>query len=229
MDHSDALRLKTTEKYLLNELDPEQLDQFEEHMFDCPECAVDVRAAAMFVEQSKAVLSEARGPVPVQVVPATHSGWLNWLRPAFAAPAFALLLLVVGYQNLVTYPKLHQALGRPQSLPWAAVNIGTYGAGDAGTEIPVIPGRGFLLLVRIPPEGAFTQYSADLLNPSGQREFSLRIPVPSDRDQKQDRWAIQVPGARWTPGTYTLKIRGTTSMGEAREVGQTSFDLKIQQ
>jgi len=229
MDHSEALRLKATEKYLLNELDPEQLDQFEEHMFDCPECAVDVRAAAMFVEQSKAVLAEGLGPVPVKLVPATESGWFNWLRPAFAVPALALLLLVVGYQNLVTYPKLHQALGTPHSLPWAAVNVGTYGAAEVGTEIPIIPGRGFLLLVRIPPEAAFTQYSADLFNPSGQREFSLRMPVPSDRDQKQDRWAIQVPGASWVPGTYTLKVRGTTTTGEVQDVGQTSVDLKIRQ
>ena len=51
MDHSDAVRLKATERYLLNELDPEQLDQFEEHLFDCTDCALDVRAAAMLVEQ----------------------------------------------------------------------------------------------------------------------------------------------------------------------------------
>ena len=49
MDHGDAVRLKATERYLLNELDPEQLDQFEEHLFDCPDCALDVRAAAMLV------------------------------------------------------------------------------------------------------------------------------------------------------------------------------------
>src|SRR5215475_5658618 len=144
MDHSEALRLKATEKYLLNELDPEQLDQFEEHMFDCPECAVDVRAATMFVEQSKAVLSEARGPVPVQVVPATHVGWLNWLRPAFAAPALALLLVVVGYQNLVSYPKLHQALSTPQVMAWTAVNVGT--AGDEIPDVTVPQGQGFVLL-----------------------------------------------------------------------------------
>jgi hypothetical protein len=227
MDHSDALRLKATEKYILNELDPEQLDQFEEHMFDCPECAVDVRAAAMFVEQSKAVLSEARGPVPVTVVSATRSSWLDWLRPAFAAPALALLLIVVGYQNLVTYPKLHQAVSTPQSVPWAAVNVGTYGAGDVGGEIPVSPERGFLLLVRIPPEAAFTQYSAEFFNPTGQREFSLGIPVPSDRE-KQDRWAIQIPGAKWVPGTYILKIKGTTSTGEVQDIGQTSVELRIQ-
>jgi hypothetical protein len=226
MDHSDALRLKATEKYLLNELDPDQLDQFEEHMFDCPECAVDVRAAAMFVEQSKAVLSEARGPVPVKVVPARSSGWLNWLRPAFAVPALALLLLVVGYQNLVTYPKLHQAANTPQVEPWAAVNVGV--AGNEAPDLTVAQGHGFLMLVRIPPETGVTRYQADLLDPSGKQEWSLPISVPSESDQKQDHFLIRVPGENWASGTYILKIRGIAGTGETRNIGQASVDLKIQ-
>ncbi len=227
MDHSDALRLKATEKYLLNELDPEQLDQFEEHMFSCRECALDVRAAAMFVEQSKTVLSEVRGPVAVKVPAATRKGWLDWLRPAFAAPALALLLLVVGYQNLVSYPKLHQALNTPQVMSWAAVNVGT--AGDEIPNVTVPQGQGFVLLVRIPPESGVAQYKADLLNPSGKQEWSLPIPVPSDTDQKQDHFLLKVPRANWIPGSYILKVHGITSTGEIRQVGQTSFDLKIQQ
>ena len=46
MDHDEAVRTKVTERYLLNELDPELRDQFEEHLFDCQDCALDVRAAA---------------------------------------------------------------------------------------------------------------------------------------------------------------------------------------
>jgi hypothetical protein len=227
MDHSDALRLKATEKYLLNELDPEQLDQFEEHMFDCRECAIDVRAAAMFVEQSKAVLSEVRGPVPLKVLSPARKGWLDWLRPAFAAPALALLLVVVGYQNLVSYPKLRQALSTPQVMAWTAVNVGTYGTEDK--EVTVVPGKSFLLLVRIPPETGVNSYTADLYNPYGKLEWSLSIPLTSDKDHAQDRWPVQVPGANWTSGTYTLKVHGTTTTGEVRDLGQTSVDLKVQQ
>jgi len=227
MDHSEALRLKATERYLLNELDPEQLDQFEEHMFDCPECAVDVRAAAMFLEQSRAVLSEGRGPVAVKVQAATRQGWLDWLRPALAAPALAVLLVVVGYQNLISNPKLHQELNRPQVMPWAAVNVGMMGG--EGPEITVSRGQGFVLFVRIPPESGFNQYKADLLNPTGKRQWSLPIPVASDKDQKQDHFLVQVPGGNWTPGAYTLKVHGVTTSGEVRDLGQTSVDLKIQQ
>ncbi len=226
MDHSEALRLKATEKYLLNDLDPEQLDQFEEHMFDCAECAVDVRAAAMFLEQSKAVLSEGRGPRPVTIPASARKGWLDWLQPAFAAPALAVLLVVVGYQNLISNPKLHQELNRPQVLPWAAVNVGMMG--DENPPITLSRGQGFVLFVRIPPESGFSQYQADLLNPSGKREWSLPIPVASDQDQKQDHFLVQVPGANRTSGTYTLKVHGVTTTGEVKDLGQTSVDLKIQ-
>ena len=59
MDHEVVARQKMTERYLLNELDSETRDQFEEHFFDCAECALDVRAGSAFVEESKAVLAES--------------------------------------------------------------------------------------------------------------------------------------------------------------------------
>ena len=83
MDHKDAVRLNATERYLLNELDPDQLDQFEEHLFDCQECALDLRTGAMFVEQSKNLLEEPT-TVPKQAAPPVRASWLSWLRPAFA-------------------------------------------------------------------------------------------------------------------------------------------------
>jgi anti-sigma factor RsiW len=222
MDHKDAVRLKATEKYLLNELDPDQLDQFEEHLFDCPDCALDVRAAAMFVEQSKNVLSETPGWAPVPVPTPAPARWFAWLRPAFAAPALALLLLVVGYQNLISLPRLKHAAGQPQVLPLASLNVGTY-AGE-GPVIPVSRGKGFVLFVRIPPDPAYSRYSADLYNPAGKLEWSLTIPAASSRDQ----WPVEVPAADRAAGTYTLAVHGVTATGESRDVGRTPFQLQIQ-
>src|ERR1700751_3098851 len=88
MDHEEAVREKATERYLLDELDPELRDQFEEHLFDCQECALDVRAAAMLVEQSKVILAESTVPSVVKE-PARATAkpeWFAWLRPAFAVP-----------------------------------------------------------------------------------------------------------------------------------------------
>jgi hypothetical protein len=226
MDHDVVVLQKTTERYLLGELDPDARHEFEEHFFDCPDCALDVRAGALFVEQSKVVLAEKSEPVsggvPVTAAIPAKPGWFTWLRPAFAAPLMALLLAVIGYQNLATYPKMRQALNSPRVLPWASVNVGTWGSG--GPVIPTRPGEGFLLFVRIPPDGGYSHYVADLYNPAGKLEWSLTIPASS----VQDQWPVQVPGAKRTAGSYSLVVRGVTDAGETKEVGRALFELQIQ-
>jgi len=222
MDHEVVARQKITERYLLNELDSEMRNQFEEHFFDCPACSFDVRAGSAFVEQSKVVL--AGGPVeaPVAAPVPAKPGWLAWLRPAFAAPVMVLLLAMIGYQNLVTYPQLRQALNSPRVLPWASVNVGTWGSG--GPVISARPGEGFLLFVRIPPDGGYSRYVAELYNPAGKVEWSLTIPASS----AQDQWPVQVPGANRAAGSYALLVRGVTAAGESKEVGRAAFELQVQ-
>jgi hypothetical protein len=224
MEHDAVVRQKMTERYLLHELTPEQRDEFEEHLFDCRDCALDVRAAARFIEQGKAVLAEipaaAQLPVPAPLPPPPV--WIHWLRPALVVPALAALLMVVAYQNLVTYPQLQQALNRPKVLPWASVNVGTWGAG--GPAITTVQGKGFLLFIRIPPDGGYANYRADLYNPAGKLEWSLTIPAIAGQDQ----WPVQVPGANREAGTYALAVRGISATGESKDLGRASFELQIQ-
>jgi len=222
MNHDMVVRQKMTERYLLDELEAAQRDEFEEHLFDCTDCADDVRTGAIFVEQSKVVLAETPAVALVSApTPSPQpSGWFGWLRPAFALPALAVLLAVVGYQNLVTYPQLAQELSRPQVLPFASVNVGTWGA--SGPVITTAPGQGFLLFVRIPPDGDYARYTADLYNPAGKVEWSLTIPVSGE-----DQWPVQVPGAKRESGKYIMKVRGVTAAGESKQVGQASFELQV--
>jgi Putative zinc-finger len=221
MDHKDAVRLKATERYLLNELDPDQLDQFEEHLFDCPDCALDLRAAAMFVEQGKNILAE---PVTARELSTTQpsKNWFAWLRPTFVVPALAALLLIVGYQNLVSIPHIKEAVNQPRLLPWASVNVGTYG--DENQEIVSNAGKGFLLFVRIPPDSNYSSYTANLFGPTGKLEWALPVPAKTTSDQ----WPVAVPGGNLEDGTYSLSVQGTTSSGQTREVGRTSFHLQVQ-
>ena len=203
MDHDTVVRNKMTERYLLGELDPAAQDGFEEHFFDCADCALDVHAGVLFVDQSKIVLAGkaelVRAGVPVPAAPVTM-GWLAWLRPAFLVPVMALLLAVIGYRNFATYSHPQVASNSPQVLPWAAVNVGTY-----GSTAPVVltrPGQGFLLLVRIPPEGGYSSYTAQLYNPAGKPEWSLSIPVTSEQQKSgQDQWPVQVPAANRAAGS----------------------------
>jgi hypothetical protein len=226
MDHDVVVREKMTERYLLDELDPEARDQFEGHFFECQDCAIDVRAGAAFIDQSKVVLAQK----PVEVRSASFdssrqkSGWLGWLRPTFAAPMMALLLAVVGYQNLVVYPRLAKA-NRPQVLAWAPLNVATYGSDKQA--ISVGRGQGFGLFVRIPSDGSFSQYKADLYNPAGRLEWSSSLTIPAA--SAQDHWLVQVPGAEREAGIYTLAVQGATTASDLKDIGRASFELKIQQ
>ena len=62
MNHSDAVRLMASEKYLLDELEPQLRENFEDHMFGCHECALDVKSGIALIQHSKVVLGT---PEPV--------------------------------------------------------------------------------------------------------------------------------------------------------------------
>lgn len=220
MDHADVVRLKATERYLLNELDPDQVDQFEEHLFDCQECALDVRAAAMFVEQSKGILAETTNAVPLRVMAPVRKPWLAWLRPAFAVPAMAVLLAVIGYQNLVVYPGMKQ--GVPYLFPSASINVAT--RSGATPVVRAKNNEAFVLLINLPTENRFSSYIADLYDPAGHIKWSVPITAETANDTVPMRiWA------QHEPGVYTLAVRGIPQEGGSpSEIGRQPFELRLQ-
>ncbi|HMK23278.1 MAG TPA: zf-HC2 domain-containing protein [Terriglobales bacterium] len=221
MDHNEAVRLKATERYLLNEFDTEQLDQFEEHLFGCPDCALDLRAAAMFLEQSKTLLSQpVRTPTRVtEPVPARN--WLAWFRPAYALPALALLLAVLGYQAFVAIPAMKEASSQPTVLPFATITVATRSA-----TMPVVHGessRPFMLLLNIPAETRFSSYVVDLYDPAGKIQWSL----PVSAEAANDTVPLRIPGLR-DSGTYTVAIRGVgQNSSDLTEIGKQPFELRF--
>src|SRR5260370_6241034 len=87
MDHNQALQLQAAVKYVLGELSQVQRDEYEEHYFDCAECAVDIKALATFADTTCEVLRQERAnQFAKELVPA-RGGWLRWLQPVMAVPA----------------------------------------------------------------------------------------------------------------------------------------------
>jgi hypothetical protein len=222
MDHNEAVGQKATERYLLDELDPDLRDQFEDHLFDCQDCALDVRAGAMFVEQTKAALADVAAEVPVPARVPAKAGWFAWLRPAFVVPALALLLAVIGYQNLIQVPHLELAASQPQALPYASINISTRGA--VKTTLVAKAGEDFLLLLSIPPDSTYSAYILELHNPAGSLKWSLKIPASSPDDTRP----VKIPGAGLEQGTYTLAVNGITASGQISSLGSYPIELQIQ-
>ena len=219
MHHEEAVRTGLTEKYLLNELTPEVRDQFEEHLFDCRECATDLRAAGAFLEHSKVVLSEpdtARVPRPAQ--PETKRAWFSWLTPAFAAPALAILLAVVAYQSLRAPHSgaVSPSLVRSVSLITANTRGGSTPVVEVARETP------FIVFVDVPPQPGFVSYAAELYDPSGSKQWSFPVSPASIKETL----AIQIPGVP-KDGTYSLAVRGSKDSGDGVEVARYAFDVRL--
>jgi len=224
MNHEQAVQQSATERYLMGELSPELRDEFEDHFFECSECAHDVRSASLFVEGSKRVLGERveLAAAAVREPAATPAGWLSWLRPAFAVPVLALLLAVIAYQNLVIYPQMRASLDRPQVLPWVPLNTRT--RGTETTLVHARRGESFVVFMTIPPDPRYSQYVADIYDPAGKLDASLSIPI----QESQDTVAIRIPTGSRQPGVYTVALRGIDSSGQSKEVSRTQFELRIE-
>ena len=138
----------------------------------------------------------------------------------------ALLLVVVGYQNVVTYPHLQgelAAVNRPQILASASlINANTRGTDK--TVVSVRRGEPFLLFLDIPGDARFSSYMAELQGPNENSVWSLAVPGEATKDTIP----IRVPGDHHEAGMYTLMVRGIDSSGgKGSEIGRYPFELQV--
>jgi hypothetical protein len=221
MDHHEALRAEAVEKYLLDELPPQVRDEFEEHFFDCPECAADLKTTAAFLDEAKRELRRAPAakPAPRAGKP-LRLGFL-W-RPAILAPAFALLLSVIVYQNVRVFAPAGESaqLDRPEVLSAVSL-IGANSRGGANPSVAVGKDQPVLLTLDIPAAEQYTSYTCTLIAPSGAAVWS----VPVSASQARDTVSIRVPGADLPPGDYTLRVQANPVRGEPADIARYRFTL----
>ncbi len=83
MDHHQATQLTAVEKYLLDELPPELRDEFEEHFFDCQDCATDLGATAGFIDAAKREFKVNPAKSSLPLAGASHVWFHFGHRPLF--------------------------------------------------------------------------------------------------------------------------------------------------
>jgi anti-sigma factor RsiW len=104
MEHVEAVDTLAIERYLLEEMTPEERESFEEHFFTCAECAEDARAAVKMADGARRGLARDTGGAtaadPGVVVPFRPAP-VRW-RTSVALPWAAAALLAVGlaYQTV---------------------------------------------------------------------------------------------------------------------------------
>lgn len=234
MNHNEAVKEMAAERYLLEELTPEARDAFEEHLFDCAECALDVRAGSAFMDEAKIQLPEIAAGLAVLHETAKskekRNRWFSWWRPAFVVPAFAALLMVVGYQNLVTFPALHSSANEPRIVPIAPL----YGATRGETHITITADRihGIALPVDLPIEPgtrAYVSYSFDLNDPQGELAWTGTIASPAQQPGADLQLSIVLPGRTLNSGTYSMAVSGVGADGSRTAVERYVFDVVLPQ
>ncbi len=235
MNHTEAVSAGAAERYLLGQLSPSEAEEFEQHFFDCSECARELRVGAMFEENAKAVFLEERASAvripaetrrPVQEKPSVWA-WF-WQRPwGVAAPALAAVALAIatGYQAMVVIPglrsQLHDVLS-PQ--PVASNVLPPISRGDV-RPLEVPEGAHFYAIYMDPTwEGSFAAYECSVLDESGSTKFSVRLPAPPPGKPIQ----ILMPRPVLPSGRYTVVIRNASEAGKPEaELARYILVLKL--
>jgi hypothetical protein len=224
MNHSEATQQMTAERYLLDELAPQEREAFEEHLFDCPECALDLRVGNAFVKEAKAQLPWIADQAPaVRPAETKPSFWQTLFRPALVAPAFGLLLAVVAFQNVVTFPALRRQADQPQVMALTHLRPPTRGASHQ--TLTADPVRGVALQIDLSVESAQASpasYAVKFRNAAGGEILSKTVSVADDQ-----QLSVQIPGAGLRNGTYSLAIAGVGPHGEQNPVAEYVFDIVV--
>ena len=217
MNHQEAVRLQAAEKYVLGELPPGLREQYEEHYFDCAECAEDVRATIAFVSAARELVREEPAPAPVVPdVRQARSRWRSWFRPAIAVPALAAVVLTVGYYALSTRPPMGEITAPGQALD-SSPSFGLRGGDRLESERTVLHLHGNsafqLHFDFVPVESRdISSYTGEVSDNSSR--VLLRFDIPPDRVNKEVN--LVVPAGRLRSGDYTLAVFGRAASSSAK-------------
>ncbi len=230
MTHQQALDTMAAERYLLDEMTEIEKHAFEDHFFDCSDCAHEVRLG----EQIRAEVRSRDAGFGIRDSKARDSGpgirdskdskfiafpaRPAWQRPSVVLPwaAAATLALTVGYQSLVTVPGLREATST-QALSPVMLRGATRGA------VPVVtvsPGQRFVTLAMDVMTSSSKDLRYDLLDEAGNTLLSGRTPLPLSGAPLYLLISADELGRQ---GRHTLIVRDPDSSGAV--LGEYGFDV----
>jgi len=220
MDHKEATRIQAPARYLLGDLNPSEMEGFEEHFFECPECAEELRSGTVFADNVRAVLRErGRGLAAASPAgsPQYGRGWWTGFRPAlaFAVPVF--LAGVVIYQNSAVIPGLKRELAAaraPQPVPFFVLHNLSRAGGDQPIVLPP-DSRFFVLTVDLAEEAR--DYVLEIRNQAGAALASF----PASRSGSN---SLLLDARQFPPGSYRVVVRSAAAPGV--EVESLPFTLR---
>lgn len=228
MDHAEAVRSGAVERYLLGELAEQERDQYEEHVFECPQCADNLKSTVAFVENARAVL--AARPHEVSglhlAVPASDR-WRSLVGRVVPLAAAAALVLVVG-ASAIEIRRLRAELSAaevPSAAAWSFLSV------SRGEPEGITLGRdqrwlGLTLSRSAGDTHPF--YRCEVQDAAGQVVVASVVPAP----QRGQELQIVLPARRLTPGVHTLVLAGMNAPDgavAAADIARYQFTLSLQE
>lgn len=199
MDHHEAQNSQAAERYILNEMNDDERDRFEEHYFDCRECGSDVIALERFMANGRDELRRK----PVIPFPPRRS-WTAWI------PAAAAAMLVVVNAGVLG----HFVQSKPKPLPsMELVTAASFITGESrGPDAPPIELRAdvsdnLLVVVMQPEWPTFPQYEFQLRKTDGKVDLTARMTAEQAKDQ------VSLLPRSLPAGSYVLAIHGVRTDG----------------
>ncbi len=226
MNHAEAQATGALDRYLLKELSEADALRFEEHYFECAECAEEVRVSTAFLANLHAVLRE---PYAVRAGDRQPSPLRRVWMPQLAMAAAILLAVAAGYQNLIQIPRLRQDLQRADAIespPVYQLLPETRSSQDSNVVTAQAGMRHVSLLLNNIPGKVYPYYECQLRDQQDQPVRSFRVKVMNTVEQW---WLVPLALRGLTPQTYTLQVRGAADDAgpAAQDVAEYHFRLDI--
>jgi hypothetical protein len=223
--------MHAAERYVLGEMTEDLRERFEEHYFDCAECALDVRAAAAFVAASKQVFADEpvamlQVHVPVESGEKKSHGWRGWLKPLIAIPAMAALAVTMVYEgrNLKRHVSEGPTTSTAEQNLEASANFGLRGGDRVENESTIVRVResdAFGLHFDFTPSQTFDQYLGEVQDGAGN--VLVQVKIPAERINKEVKFVV--PAGKLRGGNYVLWIYGEATAKSA--VAKYAFTVEI--
>ncbi len=214
MDHAEAIATYTTDRYLLGELTAAEADAFEEHYFDCVECAEELRVGMQFMSGGRKLAREMTepeaAPAPVVSIAERRPRRAAWIPVAAALVLAIATPLLIKQQRAASAPRFEIASQHSFLL-----------ADSRGTsDLPTLNGNAPIVLwADVPSEPTYSRYEARLQRPEGPVLTLLFTPDPNGEPTP-----LTVRGL--SAGPHELAIVGIDPAGQHAEISRHRFIVR---
>jgi anti-sigma factor RsiW len=201
MTHLEAVNTLASERYLLGEMSEVERQTFEEHYFDCSECAEGVRIEAVMTDAVRDGLLDAPRVASFPQAAPVRRSW-RW-SVALPWAAAATLAVITGYQS---FALKRAVLTGPVAL--APVTVRPASRGQDSVVVMPRDGSGVTLAIDLGGVTPGGELQYELLQAGGNAVAAGRVPAP----QAGVPLLLLIPANLLTPSArYTLVMRDSSN------------------